>query len=129
MVLCWNSSVDVSATAAHEYSPTRSCAELTSIAEVTAMMEALDEDDAMFLEVEGCAPEPILGDGDLLDDFVESAQQAELVEDDRYGPEVLAEAGTIAWDLDDANASEASGDEQGVPRRYVACELCTFCHL
>lgn len=100
-------------------------AELTSIAEVTEIMAALDEDDAAFLEAEGCAPEAILGDGDLLDDFVESAQQQEQTD----------AAGT--WDgvLDDVreadDGSDASGGSQdgdGPPELVRRCSHHESCH-
>ena len=69
-------------------------------------MAALDEDDAAFLEAEGCAPEAILGEGDLLDDFVESAQQAEAA-----GAQDGGALGTIGeWAAAEVPRSDASGD-------------------
>jgi hypothetical protein len=65
-------------------------------------MNALDDDDTVFLETEGCAPEPILGAGDLQDDFVQSAQQADLPEEVRRWRILHVAVFSVIWAFNSA---------------------------
>jgi hypothetical protein len=96
-------------------------AELASIAELNEIMIALDDDDTAYMEAEGCAPEAILGEGDLLDDFVESALQADSTLQEDAARKLQPRAAVNGVVGSDSESEEHSDDEE--PRHGGAVPL------